>query len=36
MEWNQVSMEEMEKRIARWDKREVIPLQKIIPAGSEP
>ena len=31
MKWNQVSMQEMEKRIARWEKREVIPMQKILP-----
>jgi len=29
--WNQVSEEEMEKRVARWDKREVIPIQSILP-----
>lgn len=31
MEWNQVSVEEMEQRVARWDKREVIPIQKMLP-----
>ncbi len=32
MQWNQVSVEEMEKRVARWDQREVIPIQKMLPA----
>lgn len=31
MKWNQVSPEEMEERVARWDKREVIPIQKLLP-----
>lgn len=31
MKWNQVSPEEMEKRVARWGEREVIPVQKILP-----
>lgn len=31
MKWNQVSPAEMEERVARWDKREVIPIQKILP-----
>ena len=31
MKWNQVSVEEMEQRVARFEKREVIPLQKILP-----
>lgn len=31
MEWNQVSEEEMEKRTARWENREVIPIQKMLP-----
>ena len=32
MAWNQVSVEEMEKRVSRWDQREVIPIQKMLPA----
>jgi len=31
MAWNQVSDEEMAQRVARWDKREVIPIQKLLP-----
>ena len=32
MLWKQVSLEEMEQRVARWDKREVIPIQELLPA----
>ena len=32
MQWMQVTPEQMEHRIARWDKREVIPIQKVLPA----
>jgi len=31
MKWNQVSVQEMENRVSRWDKREVIPIQKMLP-----
>jgi len=31
MQWKQVSTEEMQQRVARWDKREVIPIQKMLP-----
>ena len=31
MEWNQISDEEMQTRVSRWDKREVIPIQKMLP-----
>jgi len=31
MQWNQISVEEMQGRVARWDKREVIPIQQMLP-----
>ena len=32
IQWNQISDEDMAQRVSRWDQREVIPIQKILPA----